>query len=513
MYKKIFPLSSGSFIYLPLVVSFIIILINISSRGTGYWYDEIITTEISKQPLNQLFETIKAEPHPPLFYLMLKLLPVDNQALTRLTITLISFVLMIFTIFYGIRSGVIERHRLKLGIILFLSSPFWYEVATGVKQDSITVPIFILAILVSLNYLTKSNKSSLWLLALTSLVTLGFGYITFAKVFILLITIAIIKPSQKFLAPITLLLFVAFAYFFVYGQDQFANNLGRFSWQQDQYRSLISSFTKAVGGYLNTKDFIFIADGFFIASLFLISKYKKSKADNLMLAVYFGITVLYYFVFGVARTRYIPEVFVLYFAFVGWGLSDIVSQSGSKINSVIGIACIFYFLNGLMNFYRTNESFISYKIQNQTIGNLVGEHKTGIIDRHPIESFIRKQGYFRDNLNAIPISPFRPLKQDKYITNELLSLDGNFVPLPQLQILENLKATEINRFIYIVTDTVFWGDFKLYYDPNQDVLKVLDRYCPKKDLRFLQYKFIVIFDGCSTDYYNQNVSSNVYKID
>lgn len=495
-------------VYIILLTSVLTVIMTITAEGTGLWYDEIIVTEISKLSLIDLIDTVKAEPHPPGFYLLLKALHINNTEILRVSTTLLSFSLMAVVTLYGTITGVFRRYRLKYGLVLFLSSPFWFMMSTNIKQEAVTTPLLVFALMVFLNY--KENKTTInyLLLFCISLTTLFFGYISFVKVTLVLLYGGYLK-SRKALAVATgSIALVLVIYLRFFGLEQLTNNAGRFTWQADQYRQPIDVLYTAVGGSVGSGKSIFSGDLYIIIGAVMLVMYatvsRQPGEVGFLKLMMFG-TFTYFYIVGVARDRYIGEVVVLFFVVVGWQLQSILKDSRKK--PIVYLLLLLYFINGLLNFYMFNSACIRYRRQNLLINDMVGNKYTGIIDRHPLEPYIRKVAYFPKNNSAIPLSLYTPLynKRVANIDREFLLYDGFYEGRNIAKTLEGLKNTGLNRFIYIVSDDTTWGNFQNYYDPNQITLKALNYYCQDKDLEFLHRKFIVIFENC--DYRKMPTSS------
>ncbi len=120
-YKKFFYIDKFLHLFpiFVLILSFSIKITLYKVFGTEYWYDEIITTEIGKQSLPVLLDTIKAEPHPPGFYIFLKIFPVENMSKTRFLLVSLSYLLISLITIWGYKVQVLTKYKLSWGLALF----------------------------------------------------------------------------------------------------------------------------------------------------------------------------------------------------------------------------------------------------------------------------------------------------------------------------------------------------------------------------------------------------------
>jgi len=487
-----------NFLYLLVIFNLIVFLAVLLSEGSGYWYDEIITTEISREPTETLINNIHSEPHPPGFYYLLKVFPVDNQALTRLCILLLSHSLLILSIVFATKSGVISKYNLQYGFAVLVASPFWIDLSSSVKQDSLSIPLLIFAMLLGLHQIKTKSHKSFMALALVVILSLSIGYINFIKACVVLVLSFFVKPTRLKAYIVSIVLFASLIFISVFGHEQLLANTGRFAWQKDQYQGIVTIIYYSIGGSLSTKGTLFLADIIFILSIaFLLAAKNKIVENKKFITAYLALLTVYIFVIGVASNRYIIEVLLIYVVFIGWGLRNIAGKLNGKKRRIVYFIFALFYINGVLSFISMNRGFIAYKNQNLLIDKLVGDKKTGIIDRHPVAAYVRKEGYFKHNSNALPVNPHRPIENYEGLLSSIMFLDGKYTELSQQEIIQNLEKTQIDRFIYIAAGTVRWVNLTTYYDPHQDVLSALNSYCKYKDLGIIQDNFLITFEGCN----------------
>ncbi len=481
-----------------LTLFYALILLVVLTLGTSYWYDEVIVTQISKMEVNELMDTIKAEPHPPGFYYLLKLLPTQNPKYTRATVILITYFLSLIAIIYSDKSGLTKKYRLKFPLLLLTSSPAWMYVATSIKQDSVSLPLFLLTALLLLKYMLDPKGKSLFLAVATTLCILILGYINFVKAFILLAVVVIKKPIKPSAVLLLGAVSVAFALIATtVGAEQFQLNQNRFSWQGDEVRTPMKVSYLSIGGILSKKKDFYLSEIVFLTSLLLAFKAKKNLNGLTTKKVWLFIIVgfiFYSFSFGIARERYISELIIAMFLVVGWGLEDLYSKSGEHRHLAVGFVTLFQ-INSILNFVAINQGYLNYELVSKKIGELASTELTGVIDRHPIEAFVRKQGYFSQSEKAIPLSLFTPVKANAKISKSTLLYDGNFIYKNNESVIEKLKESNSDRFVYTVTDTDTWGNFEYYYDQDQVALSILNR-CSQKELITVKNRFLIVYKDC-----------------
>ena len=475
------------FVNLIMLLSIVVV---IKLEKPGYWYDEIIVTEISKQPVLELLDTIKAEPHPPGFYLLLKLLPTDNPINTRIIIASTGTLLMVLGILVGGKLGVLKKHNLNAGIILLVLSPFWIQQVTTIKQDVITTPLMLLNFIVLIKYSERKQFKYLLLAYIVFFILFFFGYINALVCFSCLCLVSLRKKSNKeFYIFFIVVLFLS-AYLLLGGYTQFKENFSRFGWQENQYASLLALLKVSVGGRLPGIKSFFLSD-FFVAGgiVLLYMRVKTLGKDNTVEKKALKFSVLYLLfgmlIAGIAKSRYISGVIIILFLLIGQEITKIKIK-----NKVVPMALLsIYMFNSVGNFLRYTKTIQSYEIQTNKIKTISGSKKLGLISNHPLDALVRKKYYIKDP-RITPINPFEPYNSLE-ITRENLSRDGHFEDKTTKKVAENLKSSGFEDFVYIETSFT-----ENYYDSNGKVMEVLNKQCSEKDLGEWKKYYLILFEKC-----------------
>lgn len=242
--------------YLPIFILIISLATKITLYlyfGTEYWLDENIVSIISKQNLPLLFETVKAEPHPPGFYIFLKLFAVDEVFPTRLALVFISYFLSLLALIWGYKNNVVSEYKLSWGMSLFISSYTFLELTAHIKQEILSFPILLLFFLVTLKAIKpeeKPNTGSIFLLNLLTLLILSLGYLYYLVAILTLISITLkFRKSllSRFLLATQLIIFTS--YFVLFAREQLLLNATRFSWHNQNYNSFWRALSIHLIGY------------------------------------------------------------------------------------------------------------------------------------------------------------------------------------------------------------------------------------------------------------------------
>ncbi|HOM77935.1 MAG TPA: hypothetical protein PLT50_01875 [bacterium] len=500
--KKYSPI----FVLIPL---YILSFFSIHYFDTGYWYDEIIVTNMSTQPLQMLLDTLLAEPHPLGFYLLLRLVDVSDFVSTRTFVLTVSFLITVTSLYWAINKGIIRRYSLYFPLFLLLYSPLWISISSNIKQDSVTAPLFLFSIFVGIHSYEKKDISTLWVLLFIFLLSFFFGYINSIKILVILLGFCFYlyykngnsMRERRFLVPGVLALPFLLGYFLVFGYRQYLTNASRFSWLADQFQGIYSLFRGAVAGPYIKMEYWYISDLIFLCSLFMVFMYIYNiKASRYVFKLFFPFILLCFFYFwrGVSRDRYCIELFILYFLMWGKVLNDVYCACTTNFRKMLFFSgLVLYGCVGFCTFLGANKSFYNYRLQNEYISQLLSTGLTGLVDRHPNESYIRKIGYFRNNTHIIPINLNFPLPESTEITRDLLKMDGVY----QRKELEDYRITirslNIYQFLYIMGDTSYPGVVPQYFDPDLEELKFLNHYCESNTFHFDFSKYFILFYGCN----------------
>ncbi len=471
---------------------------------TNYWYDEVITTNISQQSTSNILDVVQAEPHPPGIYFLLKFFPTENPNATRIFVSILSFGLFAGALFFAFKSNILNEHKLTLGILLFMTSYIWLELSTNIKQEFITFPLFIWSIFSFIKYLEHQNNKYFTLLGFIALVTMFFGYLYFIKIMALFLIAYFNKPNNFKTKLMIFIGVIILVYFAVFGYQQLVTNNGRFTWQQYKYNGPIVLLVSSTVGLTNSINTLFLGELTVLAMLFIFYEFIRNKKSNVQIQLtwYFVFFFIIDFcIFGTARNRYISELVFIFYLFVGMQLTSYLENfSNTKYKIPLSIILVLLTFNALFSINIDLMADNLYADINTFLAQNALESKTpiGLIDRHPNEAFIRKIGYFKDNNMIKPINVYdQSYMAENIVTRQLLKLEGEYKPQNMETTKKQLANTKLTKFNYVAGDTFKWSNEKWYYDPSQLVLSTLDKYCKIKDLKFLKIKFIIIFDQCN----------------
>ena len=461
-----------------------------------YVFDELVVTQISRLSLPQLLNTIKVEPHPPLFYIFLKLLPTENVLLSKLLVTFLSYFSFLVAFLYAFRKKLIQHYKLSLGLTIFVISFGFLEITSTIKQDSVSLPILLLVAFISL-YVTQRSSlpkvKELLIAHFLTVILLFTGYLSYfqAMLILLLVTIYLYKfrlPKYLYAAQVLVLL----VYFSFYGYSQFLANTQRFNWANDLYNSLIFAIRTYASGYSSINYFsealLFAFFFFFIKSLIKPPPIVKWLFSSVIFLIIFLALTSYLTKFFIA-IRYISFLYLLMSLVVGWGISSLKFKKGYVylFLTLIFIVNIAYYTVHSVSSMRANWVI-------ETILNRYSKtEKVGFLMDHPISPLIHVLNN-NSNQNTIPVSALFPqLLEARKIDAKVLTTDGYFEDKRVSDIKKLLSENNLENYIYLLTLSNKQG----YYDPERLVLRTLDDSCKNKEFYSLNYNNIIFaFRGC-----------------
>ncbi len=286
-------------------------------------FDEIIVVNISKQPLNVFIRSVSSEPHSLGFYLFLRLFKNFDPSITRNIMVVISMILTILAVFFGNIFGIWKKYKLNLGMYLLLAGYAFFTTTSYIKQDTITMPILFMSLVVYIVYKDLEKKWLLNLLLFLTVITMFFGL----RPFISLMTIWFYEISLSYknrlenqsyyrslLSYLFIILFLFLCYLCFFGFDQIANNKYRMSWSSDTHNGLSDFFISALFPFIFAKRFkdifiillvVLVYDGFKKGSIF-------SNRVNKSIVVLFLLNILVgYLTRGYVRIRYSGFIIIL----------------------------------------------------------------------------------------------------------------------------------------------------------------------------------------------------------
>lgn len=472
-------LNSDSQHFFPLYIlisSFIFKLIFHLTIPLDFSYDETILTHISLQPLNILLHTIQAEPHGPLFYLLLKLFPISHPNLTRILIISLSYILIASCYLFALKNKLIQKLNLKWGLVLFFSSNTFILHTNFVKQDILTLPIALWVFTLAALYTTKPKKNHLLILShLLSALILPASYIPYFTVFLFLFAITMFQKTKKlpwtlfFLQSLYCLIFL-----FLWGFHQINLNQDRFPWFSDMDNSLIQSLTIQITGssvYGFPTDLAIII--FVLLTIVGIHK-LRSKIDLHFQFFPFIYTFLLYLLLFYqlqffVQARYSIFIFLVLCYFAGVGLSFL------KKPPLLRFALIsIFFVSGynyLLHLNTTNTSQY-YKLKKSLINHSQTRPFGFISDTH-LFAFTFALNYLKNQTQIIPVHPTKPnifLNQSNY-TKDLLLLDAEIVNTSFKNLQHLLSQNHLENYFYLMSTDLS------YSDNQKMVLQVLESSC------------------------------------
>lgn len=432
-----------------LLLSLSIKIFLLSFLKFNYWYDEIIVTEISKQSLPQLLYTIQAEPHPPGFYLLLKLFPVNNPIITKSILTIICYSLILATLSYASFQGLISRYKLSLGLIIFFCSYTFQTITSDVKQNAISFPLTLLALISLTATLQHTKKQTVNTILINSTLSalLFFNYINYLICFTGLILIFIFKKTRLLLITTGIQSTIALGTFLLFIHKQIILNSGRFSWVNEFYTDPLNTLSVHLSGsYINNLMAQLVLIIFFaLISIGLTQNKTVSKKTRatLSLLTLLLITVSVFTNISV-RSRYITIPLLFLSIQAGWGLSSLPK-------SLRNLFPVLFFSLGLLSY--TNERLLfqqNYNTIIQAIDSLPKNKQSSLLIDENIFPLAFKLHYLPSLNNIYPTNFFHPqaLESSSTITQSLLTLQNhNLTNLDETAQLLNQSAYD--NYIYL----------------------------------------------------------------
>lgn len=451
-------------IYLLLILLGIYKAAVILLTGQYYSFDETIVTSIASQPFAKMFNTISYEPHPPGFYLLLKILP-SQKPITQVSLIALNTALFATAIWYAHKNKVIKHYKIFWGILIFLTSNIFLHTSARVKQDIISVPIFLLSLFALLGLakakLQRNKIKYLRTQFFSSLILLFTGYLYF-----LISTLLFIISSLKYQVKVTLRYWLIFAttllfYWELLLKIQIENNLSCFTWVHHAPNSLSKILYTSFYGYalsqleIFTSIFTLMLVFLFFVGLLLL---KNKRTQIIILSITIVSTAVFYIFKLYVRPRYVIFLTIL----VSFGV-------GKALNK------------------------LSLKTQLKLVFVLVVFSLPSLLTNHPIASYVNALQY---PINPIKLIPFSAsANYNKKFTNidaETLSLEGKTIDKNNQTILPLLKQTKSNAWIYYHQIT----KQQEYYDPNMILLHQLEDNCYLKATKSDDYGKMYLFSDC-----------------
>jgi hypothetical protein len=208
-------------------------------------HDEFVVSEISRQPLPAMLESVKYDPHPPLFYFLIG--KMDSIEVWKQRVVVYYLATLILCLAFLISRKTIEKNNLYLFCFLTIFSQVSLSIMTSLKQDSLSVPLLFLCSSIALSIRGKDRKSNIIMLCLLT-VQMLVGYINYFWTLLFLLILEFYKKDRTYALSIIVSLVIFGAYFLLFGYEQLINNLTRFSWLEMYPNSIVEAVQRQISG-------------------------------------------------------------------------------------------------------------------------------------------------------------------------------------------------------------------------------------------------------------------------
>lgn len=469
-----------------LIVNFLLVIVY-GGFLKFYNYDDYVVTTVALQPFSQFWDTLQSEPHPPGFYLLIKLISrfLPPPILLKMTLTGISYMLLAFSIIFASKKKLIERYKLRSGLAIFFCSFGFLEITNYIKQDILTFPLFFSYLFYILSKVSQKKISTReWVcLHLGAIPIFFLGYIYYAQAVAILLVFAMYqiflnKNLAKYISSFFLIQIILITiYGLLFEFNQLHTNLDRFGWVARQNNDLLSNLSAFLTGASPHQLITDISVLGFVLLVFLaVSKEIKRKHTFRFFFIFLSTSILL-FTYGFnlfSQTRYSILFFLCASVIAGWGM-EFVRQKWIQI--------LIFFL--LFSFRTTlfikghNVLLISFSTFLQSLDTTISQETepVGLIASAPSAPQYLKLQFFRKNSNIQPINASHTelYKEDTFTKDDLYYLDY-VINLSKEEVKDNLSSTGLHRFIYIFLDD------SSYHDPQKQVPNVLIENCTLKQI-------------------------------
>jgi hypothetical protein len=489
--------------FLPLTIlllGFLLRVLFIFFFNTVYVYDEVVVTEISKQPIDILLKTIKAEPHPPGFYLFLKLFSERPDKLVKIIIATTSFVLSLAAVVYVQKTKLLNRYKLSLGLSFLFGSFTFMSVSTTIKQDAISVPLFLFFLATALYLLSKRTKKNMRHLVLANILLftlLSVGYVLYLQALVIIAAVTFSLKKNKISVLLLAIQFSILALFLKFWWlEQISTNQSRFTWFSENYNSFVQSFGAHLIGF---KPVIFFADIIIITAigLVLFFSYKTLRAlpkidlRFTVLCLIVLLIIISYTTESFVRTRYTFTLFALISFGVGWALEELTVRK--KVFLVILVPFLLFGLSGFYIAQIQSSKEIDRRIE--IYKELSEKGAYGAIDTNGgLFSQVAKIKYLVGE-NIVPINIYYPkLYSNKQgIDYEMLAKEGHRPLELHGDIVKTLLSeNRLENFIYVVDKK----DKRAYVDGDLIILNTLQKNCVPGEVYNTAASTIFTYENC-----------------
>lgn len=436
-----------------------------------YWFDEIAIFLISRNPIPQIFETILTERfHPPGFYLFLKLLPIDQLLFSKIIITTIGYALVYVALRYGEITGLIKRHNLKIGLLIFLSSYVFLQISSDVKQDALAFPLLLIIFFKLLKLFDNKSKISKHQTIFLNLLLILIFSLAYVNYLIALMGVAIIfyvyrkKIIRNTLVFQGLLMFCYFPYAVLQYAHAYERDIWT-TWHHNSFmrwlpESLIGAKSPSLLGDISL--FVFMAFMFIALSKITI-KIRKSLVDYYLLVFIFMVPILYF-----QKTFIVPRynifLFFLLSILAGRGLRVVEMKSKITNLSALAISLFLLFSSSMYVAEKTNVKVITKNIVSIIEGKAEEMGRVGFTSNFHSDHLAYKLWYMKDNDNVVPVNAFVPnLVNSKETFDKEVQINEKSVRTTNVkEIATRLLKNNLKNYIYFSTQaevtSPYWRD-------------------------------------------------------
>ena len=466
-----------------------------------FYLDESVVTMIAKKNVGDILEVVKAEPHPPGFYLFLKLFPLHDFKATRLYLIILSYSLVVVAISFAYVNRIYYKYNLRLWFGLIVSSSFLPLLTTHVRHDAVTFPVMVIYYTVLLAVVHEKGvikRHVLYLIVMLTFV-LFIAYIPFIYMFVSLCFVAFILRKRY----IWYLLFFpglcGLLLFCTYTKTQFLINRSRFVWVGAHENSIMSGVKNQILGKSISNSIITdaILLGFFVIFLYsfkVLSQNISIRNKNLLAITGVFLVLATYISHGFVTERYGLALYFYMIFIISYGMvfKQIVNKYVTQFIVVLYLVSLSSFL------YRYIQTYQYFNSLKDAVEQISHEGELGLLFEDPVAPFLFKQQFMHDNNQVIPVSGYYPQYFKNKTEIEKKDLMIGFEPDWQIQyqrltvdnVKQMLSENELDRYIYVYE---FWSTIQPHYDKDRIILNTLNKACNLEELYDEKEMDIIIF--------------------
>lgn len=494
-------ISYQALLFTVLVIGFFVKIPFFKFAFADFWYDESVVTIISKQPISELLKTISAEPHPPGYYLFLKLLPRENPFLTKFYMTSISYFLVFASLLYAKRTGLLLKHRLSLGLALFFSSYTFLTITSDIKQDSLSFPLllFFLFLFLKIADNVKGSVKEIFVINMLQVLLLFLGYVAYSwGLFMLLILFVYSKRAKLVGWSLILQVSVLILFLYFFGFDQIVLNNQRFFWFNEYRNSMLSALSTHLTGGQNISfatDLAILI--ILVPALYFYTTLKVTNLESRKKYYYLGLITLIVFLVSYqnkyfVRVRYSYAAFFLLSVFAGWGL-----RKAKSYKNIVVLLVILLFTLSLSGYAANKKSnFVFNQKIIKELEDFSANKTVGFITERGLYPHVIKLKHFRhkDSLIAIHALSATAFSGSDTIDSSHLKLPNGEASVPKKEVSKTISQSNLDSYAYLlfIRPSLAGNDNKI------EVLEVLDEVCRNKRIkRINNFSFLFLYDACN----------------